>query len=494
MNNEQLTIILGNQLFDYKYYKNIKGTFFMAEDYGLCTHYKYHKHKIIHFLTSMREYADLLRNKKRDVVYCQLNKKTNYLKELEKVIKRNKVKKITIYEVEDKFFEKHLLTFIKKQNLDLNYLETPNFMHSREKFKKYLSTGKKPFLNSFYIQMRKEHEILLDSKGKPLGGKWSLDAENRKKMPQEVIPPPIKPMKNMSPHLDNIKDITEKYFKDHPGEVDLFWIPTNRKDAIKWYKDFLKKRFNHFGDYQDALALQSPFLYHSAMASLMNIGFLNPDEVIREALQFKDKVPLNSLEGFIRQILGWREFVRGIYQNFHEQQWGKNYFKHKRKLTEHWYNATTGIPPLDDAIKKANQWGYCHHIERLMVVGNLMLLLEIHPREVFSWFMEMFVDSSDWVMGPNVFGMSQFSDGGIFATKPYIGGSNYILKMSSYKKGDWCDAWDGLYWQFIDKKREMLKSNPRLSMNLKTLEKMDLERKKRIYKAADRLKRKITTS
>ena len=175
-------------------------------------------------------------------------------------------------------------------------------------------------------------------------------------------------------------------------------------------------------------------------------------------------IPMNSLEGYVRQVIGWREFIRGIYHNFDEVQSKSNFWNHKRKLNENWYTGNTGIPPLDDAIKKANRFGYCHHIERLMIISNIMLLSQIHPQEVFKWFMEMFVDSSDWVMGPNVYGMAQFSDGGIFATKPYICGSNYLLKMSNYKKGDWCNEVDGLYWGFINNNRDFFAKNPRMSL------------------------------
>jgi deoxyribodipyrimidine photolyase-related protein len=190
--------------------------------------------------------------------------------------------------------------------------------------------------------------------------------------------------------------------------------------------------------------------------------------------------------------MGWREFVRGIYQNFSEVQDSKNFFKHERKLTKNWYEGTTGSPPVDDAIKKALKYGYCHHIERLMILSNIMLLSEIHPEQVHRWFMEMFVDSADWVMGPNVYGMGQFSDGGIFATKPYISGSNYILKMSDYKKGDWCDIWDGLFWRFVGKNSGFLAKNYRMSMMVKTFEKMDATKKKKLMATAESFIQEMT--
>jgi deoxyribodipyrimidine photolyase-related protein len=224
------------------------------------------------------------------------------------------------------------------------------------------------------------------------------------------------------------------------------------------------------------------------------LGLLNPDEVVQQALVIakKLKTPIHSLEGFIRQIIGWREFLYGIDSIYGEKQKEMNFFNHQGQLAKSWYEGTTGIPPLDDAIKKVQKMAYLHHIERLMIVSNLMLLAEVHPQEVYRWFMEMHLDSYEWVMGPNVYGMGQMSDGGIFATKPYISGSNYILKMSDYSKGDWCEIWDGLYWSFIEKHKAFFLKNPRLSMMVKLLEKMPEARKKHLFKLAREFKEKNT--
>ena len=199
----------------------------------------------------------------------------------------------------------------------------------------------------------------------------------------------------------------------------------------------------------------------------------------------KFDVPINSLEGFIRQIIGWREFIRGIYQEKGDFQFNQNYWNHKRKLTDAWYEGETGLIPLDDAIKTTLKDGYIHHIPRLMVISNIMNLCEIDPKEIYRWFMEMYIDSSDWVMVPNVFGMATYADGGLMSTKPYTCGSNYILKMSNYKKDEWCDILDGLYWRFTEKNRTFYESNPRLSLLTRSLDKMDKERKKRIFSKAE---------
>jgi deoxyribodipyrimidine photolyase-related protein len=213
------------------------------------------------------------------------------------------------------------------------------------------------------------------------------------------------------------------------------------------------------------------------------VGLLTPDFVIDEAMAFAshNDIPLNSLEGFVRQIVGWREFIRAVYELKGTEERTKNYWKFKRKIPASFWNGTTEIEPIDLTIKKVLETGYCHHIERLMVLGNFMLLCEFDPDEVYRWFMELFIDAYDWVMVPNVYGMSQFADGGLMASKPYISGSSYVLKMSHYKKGDWCDTWDALFWEFMNKQRAFFSSNPRLGMLLKTYDKMS-EEKRNNYK------------
>jgi deoxyribodipyrimidine photolyase-related protein len=220
----------------------------------------------------------------------------------------------------------------------------------------------------------------------------------------------------------------------------------------------------------------------------MNIGLITPQDVVDRVLDYtkKKEIPLNSVEGFIRQIIGWREFIRGVYQNYGEEQLQSNFFNFSRSLKDTWYSGNTGIPPLDDAINFSDRYGYTHHINRLMVISNLMTLTEVHPKNIYKWFMEMYLDSSEWVMVPNVFGMGTFADGGIFSTKPYICGSNYLLKMSNYKKGEWCSTVDGLYWRFFDKNMAKLENNPRLSFMKKTFESIDKDRKNMIFDHAEK--------
>jgi deoxyribodipyrimidine photolyase-related protein len=350
-------------------------------------------------------------------------------------------------------------------------------------------------MKSFYEKLRRDTGILMTKGGNPIGNKFSFDIDNRESLPRDSAPPEL-PEIQPTKHVNEVAKLCDKLFPDHPGDTQGFWLPTTRKQSLVWLNDFLENRLRNFGTYEDAISFRSDFVYHSALSPLLNLGLITPKEVISKALKYADanSVPLNSLEGLIRQILGWREFVRGIYQNYSEEQDSTNFWKHSAKLADCWYDATTGIPPVDDAIQKALRLGYNHHIERLMVLSNVMLLSEISPREVHRWFMEMYVDSSDWVMGPNVYGMGQFSDGGIFVTKPYICGSNYILKMSDYTKGDWCDTLDGLYWSFVDKHQAFFKKNPRTSAVMGNLNRMDPSRKERIFKAAKAFRAHATSS
>lgn len=490
-------LILGNQLFDpAKYLKNIDTDtiVFMREDQELCTHFKYHKHKIIFFLAAMRKYAQELKKAGYTVHYEKLDAKAKqtFDDSLTSFLKKNKIKKISFFEIEDKFFETRILKLC--QPVESDVITSPMFLTSRPQFKAYLAKSKKPFMKSFYEGQRKHLKIMLNADSTPLGGRWSFDEDNRKPLPKTYKEKKIDTFDKDAIDKEVIL-LVDKLFADHPGSSDNIWLPTSREEAVAWLKQFLVERFADFGPYEDALSESYDFVNHSVLTPFLNTGLLTPDEIIQEALKTAKakEIPLNSLEGFIRQIVGWREFVRGIYQNYSEVQDTKNYWNHQRKLNDSWYKATTGVPPLDHVIRKTTRLGYAHHIERLMVVGSLMLLLEVQPTEAHRWFMEMFIDSSDWVMGPNVYGMAIFSDGGIFATKPYFCGSNYYKKMGGYKTGEWQDAVDGLYWGFIEKHKVFFSKNPRLSMMAKTVEKMDPARKKKIFAAADELKSRITT-
>ena len=491
---KDIFIVLGNQLFDPLYLKNYKDCkIFMAEDLGLCTYEKHHKLKILHFLSSMRSYNDLLKSKGFETDYydCKNNFSDKYEDKLRKSIKESKPKRVFSFEVEDKPFEKKLNKIVKEIGLERVIVTSPMFLNSRDDFKKYLENKKKPLMANYYKMSRIKFDLLVKDE-KPVGGKWSFDKDNRKKLPQ-TVKLPKRLVASETKHTKVLKKFINTTFENHPGNTENFWLPTTHKESIVWLDDFLIEKLNLFGDYEDAVSQRDNILFHSALSPLINSGLITPEKIVDRLKKLKTKVNLNSLEGYIRQVIGWREFMRGIYQNYSTEMEKGNFFKHKRKFKKEWYSGETGIPPLDHSIKNALKYGWTHHIERLMVLSSLMNLCEIEPKQVYKWFMEMFIDSSEWVMVPNVYGMGLFSDGGIFATKPYICGSSYYLKMMDFKKGEWCETVDGLYWRFINKNRKFFSSNPRLNMMVSVYDKMKNERKKKILSKAEAFITQFTT-
>ena len=488
--NKNLFVILGNQLFKPKLLKQLKcDHVFLAEDYQLCTYQKHHKLKLYLYLCAMREYRDELINSGLSVSYFKLedrNSSQSYADLLCHFMSSHNHKVAHLFQIENKYFEKTIIKTTKENDLELIFHQSPMFMFSREEFNSMYSNKNNFRLSNFYKHVRKKFKILIDDSNEPIGGKWSFDEENRKKIPNNTVVPQLEKEKRSKHHRDII-GLIQKYFADHNGSLENIWFPVRRKDAEKQLKLFLKERLDKFGVYEDAMRENENFLYHSCISPLLNIGLITPGEIIDSASKVFDQglAPINSIEGFIRQIIGWREFIRGVYQLKGNQQKKSNFWEHERLLKQSWYEGTTGIKPLDDNIKLTLRDGYNHHIPRLMVISNLMNLCQISPQNIYTWFMEMYIDSSDWVMVPNIFGMATYSDGGLMSTKPYTCSSNYILKMSNYKRGDWCDIVDGLYWRFIENHKNFYNSNPRLSFQLRLLGRMNPQRKKKIYELAD---------
>jgi len=361
-----------------------------------------------------------------------------------------------------------------------NFLTPPDFLHAH--------TGKprRPFMARFYQAQRARMGLLVDADGSPAGGRWSFDADNRRKLPKraDVPEPPRCPANRW---VEEAVASVDRGFPDHPGETAGFRWAVTHDDADAWTRGFFRERFENFGIYEDAISRDHGFINHSAITPMLNIGLLSPAAVVDAALEAANEnpgLPLNSLEGFIRQVIGWREFMAGIYRHRSTAIRNANFWNFTRPMPATFYDGTTGIPPVDRVIRQVLREGWCHHIERLMVLGNFMLLCRIRPDDVHRWFMEMFVDAYDWVMVPNVYGMSQFADGGTFTTKPYLSGSNYILKMSDEPKGPWCEAWDGLFWSFIADHRDFFLRNPRLSMMARTWENMTPEKQHAHRRAA----------
>ena len=423
-------IILPHQLFDIKYL-NKKNSYILWEHQQYFTKYKFNKKKLILHRASMKSYYDYLLKNGFKVKYIEYEKK--YTKtNLDKL----GIKRYKIYNPIDK---------IKLYN-KYEILETPNLLLTTELCNKYREKTKSSIFNNFYMWSKKELDIL--------PGVKSQDKDNRKRLPKNIlIPKLINKKKNK--YINEAINYVNKNFKKNYGNTNNFYLPIDHKTALKWLKDFIKNKFEKFGDYQDFIKKGNEFLFHSVLSSSINIGLLNPINIIKEIKKYKNKIPLNSYEGYIRQLF-WREYQRYIYI-FYDLK-SMNYFNHNKKLNKKWYNGTLNIPPIDDAIKTGFNLGYLHHINRLMVMGNYMNLNEISPMEGFRWFMEFSCDSYEWVMCQNVLDMVFFVSGGKTMTRPYISSSNYILKMSDYKKDKWCQKWDELYHNFkINHKNKLWK-------------------------------------
>ena len=480
--DKKCCIIFPNQLFRESIFIDSDYKIFLIEEDLFFNQYNFHKQKISFHRSSMKFYEDYLVKKGLDVSYINSYENESNIVELIKNISSQGYKKIEIYDPVDYLLDRRIKRLSKELNIDLVVHESKLFINSTEELKYFFKDSKQKFFQtSFYKAERKKRKILINSKGEPEGGEWTYDIQNRKKFPKDKIPPVIKNPKKNSYVIESEKYV-EKNFNNNFGSLGLFNYPTTYDEADEWLNQFLNDRFLEFGDYEDAIIKDELTLNHSILSPLLNVGLINIKDLLDISLEFSkaNDIPINSTEGFIRQLIGWREFIRGIYIAKGSFERTNNFWGFKSKIPKSFYDGTTGIEPLDSSIKKVSHTGYIHHIERLMIVGNFMLLCEFDPDEVYRWFMEVSIDSFDWVMVPNVFGMGTYADGGIFSTKPYICGSSYMLRMSNYKKGEWCDAVDGLYWRFIETNREFFAKNPRLGLMLKSLDKMSEERKIKI--------------
>lgn len=426
-----LNIVLGNQLFPSWERLSAGDEFLMIESHFLCARYRYHQQKLVLIFACMRQFAENLRKKGFKVHYVTLDASEgsrDYFEILSDELRSRNVREIRVAEIADRGFARAFESWAKREKIRIEPAESQLFLTPTHLYSEAFGS-RRPFMKTFYEWQRRRLRVLLDSNGDPQGGQWSFDTDNRKKLPRGYHAPAF-PMATRSKIVKEIIALIEREFPQNPGRAADFWLPTTTTESVEWLDQFLSWRLDQFGPYEDALrAGEDPnedILNHSALSPMMNVGILPAELVVERTLAHarRKRTPIASVEGFIRQIIGWREFVKGIDGIYGERQATTNFFKHRRRMKPCWYDGTTGLPPVDDAIRKAIRRGYNHHIERLMVLSNVMLLSELNPVEVHCWFMEMYVDSSEWVMGPNVYGMGQFSDGGIFATKPYICGSN----------------------------------------------------------------------
>lgn len=446
-------------------------TVYLVEESLFITEFPTHVQKQLLHRLSLRAYQEELQALGYTVNYLGLDA----YKTTESIFQKlaaDKVTKVHSIDTTDDWLERRIELYSHRYHLDLVRYESPLFLLSKsDAIVRYQKSGR--HMAHFYKKMRVDFRMLVELDDTPVGGRWSFDSENRKKVPKgTTLPDDITFIE--TPEVAEACAWQRALPGEHYGEAKV-WVPYTRTGAQKFLEEFLRARFTAFGPYEDAIDTNHTRLFHSTLSPLLNIGLLTPGDVLTAAIAFTrtHEVPLASLEGFVRQILGWREFIRASYEAEGRTMRQQNFFKHTRKLPNAYWNATTGLLPVDTAIARAESYGYTHHIERLMVLGNAMLLSAIHPQEVYRWFMAMYVDAYDWVMVPNVYGMSQFADGGSFATKPYISGASYLKKMSNYPTGDWEATWTALYWNFIEQHKVVFMQNHRLAMMPHLFENMD---------------------
>jgi deoxyribodipyrimidine photolyase-related protein len=485
LKEQQAIILFPHQLLRNTALLNMDCDIYLVEEFLFFKHYKFHKQKIAFHRATMKAYEVYLNSKNKTVHYIEATSKLCDIRQLIPKLIGDGIMVLHIIDPTDNWLQKHINSVSK--DIKIQWYNNPLFINSKEELSSFFKPSKKKFFQtSFYKAQRKQRNILMVS-GEPEGGKWTYDTDNRKKYPKDKTPPHIQ-FPDKTDHHKEAEDYVSSNFDNHYGDLtDFALYPIDYNAAEIWLDNFLEVRFHEFGIYEDAIVREEHFLNHSLLSPLINTGLLDPLDVINKAISYAkaNDIPLNSTEGFVRQILGWREFIRGVYEVKGTEERNRNFWNFSRKIPASFYNGTTGIQPIDDVIKKVLKTGYAHHIERLMILGNFMVLCEFDPDEVYQWFMELFIDSYDWVMVPNVYGMSLYADGGLMSTKPYISGSNYIMKMSNYSKGEWQQTWDGLFWTFMDKHREFFLSNPRLGMLIRTFDKMKIETKEKHFKAAE---------
>jgi deoxyribodipyrimidine photolyase-related protein len=491
------TIIFPHQLFKTNLALKKGNKIFIIEEFLFFRKYTFHKQKLVLHRASMKTYEAYLQKHQFDVTYIECTDDKSDVRILIAALKKEKISHIHFAEVVDDWLAKRITSACQKSNIKFTTHQTPAFLNTKQEGDDFFATKKKYFQTDFYIHQRKKREILVDDMAQPIGGKWSFDADNRSKFPAKEIVPMINFPKENN-FVKEAKEYVSKNFGKNYGNIDDFIYPINFEEAESWLQDFLKNRFEKFGVYEDAIVAKENFLNHSVLSPMINIGLLTPQQVVNAAISYatKNNISLNSVEGFIRQIIGWREFIKIVYEREGGKQRTTNYWGFDRKIPASFWNGTTGIEPIDNTIKKLLKTGYNHHIERLMLLGNFMLLCEFNPDETYKWFMEMYVDSYDWVMVPNVYGMVQFADGGLMTTKPYISGSNYVLKMSDYKASpfeggkegalSWGEIWDGLFWRFMHIHRSFFLKNPRLGMLVNMFDKMPEQKQKTHLHNAER--------
>ncbi|MCK0178320.1 cryptochrome/photolyase family protein [Flavobacteriaceae bacterium S0862] len=488
-----LRLILGDQLnIKHSWFKNTTNdVMYCLFEMGQETDYvKHHIQKVIGFFSAMRQFTRDLKEQGHEVQYFKINDERNtqnLTKNLSNLIKEHQIKTFEYIWPDEYRLDKQLSDFCKSLNLESKAVSAEHFYTEREDLKVFFKSKKQYLMENFYRDMRKKHDILMVS-NQPEGGKWNYDKSNRKKWKGEIVIPNYKHFKNdVSEVIKDIEIVDIKTFGKF--ETNTFSYPITRIQAIEQLKYFCEELLMHFGDYQDAMHTDEDYLFHSRLSFAMNLKLISPKDIVKTVMKYyrkhEDDIHISQVEGFIRQIIGWREYMRGMYWAFMPEYKTKNELNNYNTLPDFFWTGNTKMNCLYHAINNSLNHGYAHHIQRLMITGNYMLLTQTNPDEVDDWYLGVYVDAIEWVQLPNTRGMSQFADGGKIATKPYVSSGSYINKMSNYcanchydknkKTEDDACPFNSLYWNFLDDKREQLVNNFRMGMMFSLLDKMNKE-------------------
>jgi deoxyribodipyrimidine photolyase-related protein len=508
----KLLLVLGDQLDEnsliFEHADPEQDEVWMAETHTEATHVWCHKLRLVFFFSAMRHFADMLRRKGFTVHYHPLtadpsnDRGKDFLEILNQDLPILSPQEIVLCPPGDFRVQGLIRQAAENAGIPLSTTPDPHFYATAETFRDFQEGRKTLVMEPFYRQMRKTHHILIEDDGTPSGGEWNFDKENRNTFGKDG-PPKIKAPLNISPNeitRDVIKLVNTRFAR-HPGTTEYFDLPVTREDALDYLEDFIEHRLPDFGTYEDAMWQREPFLYHSRLSAVLNVKLLNPRDCVDRAVEayHSGKAPIHSVEGFVRQILGWREFIRGVYWSHMPDYAELNALEcPDRDVPDFFWTGETEMACAADCMQSVLRYAWSHHIPRLMVLGQFSLLLGVHPKRFNDWHVAMYADAIDWVSLPNTLGMSQYGDGGIVGTKPYCASGNYINRMSNFckscvynpKKATGKDAcpFTTLYWDFLDRHRESFSSNRRMTFQLKNLERKSEEELKDIRKQAQDLR------
>ncbi|MEC7764526.1 MAG: cryptochrome/photolyase family protein [Pseudomonadota bacterium] len=466
----------------------------MAEVRGEAGSPKHHPQKIALIFAAMRKFAGALIEDGWTVAYAKLTDKDNAQSIDGELLRRAEefgASEVICTTPGDW----RLIEMLDALPLAVTRLPDTRFISTQSEFETWAEGRKELRMEYFYREMRKKTGILMTKDGKPEGGKWNYDHDNRKPAEADLFQPKV-PSFKPDDVTQEVLTLVAEAFADHFGDLDSFAYPTTADEAEQAAADFMAHRLESFGTYQDAMLTGEPHLYHSILSPALNIGLLDPLDLCRRAERaYRDgKVPLNSAEGFIRQILGWREYVRGIYMMDGPGYTKRNALRHDRDLPWLYWGGKTNMACLSEVVKLTRENAYAHHIQRLMITGNFALLIGADPAQAQEWYLCVYADAFEWVEAPNTVGMSQFADGGMIASKPYVSSGNYIAKMSNYcegcaydvrqKTGEKACPFNLLYWWFLDRHSQRFRNNPRMDTIYSTWDRMDTDRKRSILRDA----------